>query len=306
MHVRPLTQEDPSLPPTTRGPRRALPPARPGHRHRGRRARRPAADRPPRTRPTRAALRGRGRRRHVVGLSLSLIREGVWGYSLFAVAERVQRPRARAARCSTPPGTTAGRERPHHPQLRAPGGHAPLRPDRAAAAAVHRGGRDRRPRRAPDLSPVRDAGGRRRPSVVDAIGRELRGAGHGVDLQVLLEVGTRLAVVEDRAFALFAGAGVILAGGRDDEERRAGAAGAPSRAWAAARRSHVDFLTAGQDWAVQTCLSAGLALSPDGPMFAGGDLGPMRAVPAERGLPLGRRPSTSSRSRRRPPRGRGG
>jgi hypothetical protein len=35
----------------------------------------------------------------------------------------------------------------------------------------------------------------------------------------------------------------------------------------------VDFLTAGQDWALPVCLDARLALSPDGPMFAGGALG---------------------------------
>jgi hypothetical protein len=38
----------------------------------------------------------------------------------------------------------------------------------------------------------------------------------------------------------------------------------------------VDFLTAGQDWAIRACLDAGLALSPDGPLFAGGDVGPLR------------------------------
>ena len=38
----------------------------------------------------------------------------------------------------------------------------------------------------------------------------------------------------------------------------------------------VDFLTAGQDWAVRACLDAGLVLSPDGPFFTGGDLGPLR------------------------------
>ena len=38
----------------------------------------------------------------------------------------------------------------------------------------------------------------------------------------------------------------------------------------------VDFLTAGQDWAIRACLRAGLALSPDGPVFTGGALGPLR------------------------------
>jgi hypothetical protein len=38
---------------------------------------------------------------------------------------------------------------------------------------------------------------------------------------------------------------------------------------------NVDFLTAGQDWALPVCLAARLSLSPDGPMFAGGSLGPL-------------------------------
>ena len=38
---------------------------------------------------------------------------------------------------------------------------------------------------------------------------------------------------------------------------------------------NVDFLTAGQDWALPVCLDARLSLSPDGPMFAGGTLGPL-------------------------------
>ena len=38
---------------------------------------------------------------------------------------------------------------------------------------------------------------------------------------------------------------------------------------------NVDFVTAGQDWALPVCLDARLSLSPDGPMFAGGTLGPL-------------------------------
>jgi len=41
------------------------------------------------------------------------------------------------------------------------------------------------------------------------------------------------------------------------------------------RPESVDFITAGQDWAIPVILDAGLALSPDGPVFAGGRLGPM-------------------------------
>jgi hypothetical protein len=38
----------------------------------------------------------------------------------------------------------------------------------------------------------------------------------------------------------------------------------------------VDFISAGQDWAIAVILEAGLALSPDGPLFVRGDVGPLR------------------------------
>jgi hypothetical protein len=38
---------------------------------------------------------------------------------------------------------------------------------------------------------------------------------------------------------------------------------------------HVDFISAGHDWAVQACLRAGLALSPDGPVYVRGEVGPL-------------------------------
>ena len=41
--------------------------------------------------------------------------------------------------------------------------------------------------------------------MADAIGRELRGAGHGRDLPVPMAHGARLLVFEDRAFALARG-----------------------------------------------------------------------------------------------------
>jgi hypothetical protein len=36
----------------------------------------------------------------------------------------------------------------------------------------------------------------------------------------------------------------------------------------------VDFLTAAQQWALPVLLDAGLLLSPDGPVFLRGDVGP--------------------------------
>ncbi len=210
----------------------------------------------------------------IVGLSISLIREGVWGYSLFAVAERVHgRGLGRALfDAAWDYGRAAGGHiilsSAHPAAMRLYGQTGlPLLPCIAAAGIADL-------TRAPDLSAVRDAGAGEL-DLVDAIGRELRGAGHGADLQVLLEVGTRLVLVEDRAFVLYRGPRVILAGGRDDEAAALALWGAFARMGRGATVS-VDFVTAGQDWAVQTCLTAGLALSPDGPMFAGGELGPLR------------------------------
>ncbi|MEP6954322.1 MAG: GNAT family N-acetyltransferase [Solirubrobacteraceae bacterium] len=210
----------------------------------------------------------------VVGVSISLIREGVWGYSLFAVSEHVHgRGLGRALfDAAWDYGRAAGAHiilsSAHPAAMRLYGlTGLPLLPCVAAAGIADLS-------RAPDLARVRDAGSAEL-GLVDELGRELRGAAHGVDLPVLLEVGTRLVVVEDRAFAFFRGTRLILAGGRDDQSAALALWGAFARMGRGATVT-VDFLTAGQDWAVQACLTAGLALSPDGPMFAGGELGPMR------------------------------
>ena len=206
----------------------------------------------------------------IVGLSISLIREGVWGYSLFAVAERVHgRGLGRALfDAAWDYGRAAGGHiilsSAHPAAMRLYGQTGlPLLPCIAAAGIADLG-------RAPDLSGVRDAGAGEL-HLVDAIGRDLRGAG----LPVLLVVGTRRVLVVDRAFPLYPAPRLTRPGARDDEAAALALWGAFARMGRGATVS-VDFLTAGQDWAVQTCLTAGLALSPDGPMFAGGDLGPMR------------------------------
>ena len=76
--------------------------------------------------------------------------------------------------------------------------------------------------RAPDVDDVVDAG-EAGIAVADAIGRELRGAGHGRDLPVPMAHGARLLVFEDRAFALARGSNLIAA-------RRPRRAGRPARA----------------------------------------------------------------------------
>jgi GNAT superfamily N-acetyltransferase len=211
----------------------------------------------------------------IVGVALALVREGIWGLSLFAVARDHQ-------------SRGIGRE-----LLEAAFGHGAnarghlilssespaamrryarlgleLRPCVAAAGIV-----DRTRLRADDG--VVDAGADRIP-VADAIGRAVRGAGHGVDLEIAVDdPGARLLLYEDRAFALVRKDRISLVAGLDDPAATR-ALNAALAATPPGASVSVDFLTAGQDWAVRACLDAGLALSPDGPFFTGGDLGPMR------------------------------
>ena len=70
--------------------------------------------------------------------------------------------------------------------------------------------------RAPDVDGVVDAG-EAGIAVADAIGRELRGAGHGRDLPVPMAHGARLLVFEDRAFALARASNLIMLGARDEQ-----------------------------------------------------------------------------------------
>ena len=138
----------------------------------------------------------------VAGVALALVREGVWGFSLFGVVADLQGRgvgRALFERCWALRGGCA-----RHLILSSenPGRDAQLRGQRPGPAAVRRRRRDRRPRARARPRPRR--GRRRRPAIAiaDAIGRELRGAGHGRDLPVVLAHGGRLLVLEDRAFVL--------------------------------------------------------------------------------------------------------
>jgi GNAT superfamily N-acetyltransferase len=210
----------------------------------------------------------------IAGVALALVRERVWGLSLFAVADEVQRrgvgrrlldaalacapdARGRIILSTEHPGAMrryalAGLSL--HPCVQAGG-----IPDRA---------------RIPDVAgQVEDAGAAGIP-VADAVARHVRGAGHGRDLPLLLENRCRLLTFEDRAFAVLGDFGVVpLLGGRDEEAATAVLAGAMA-ACPPGTTISLGFLTAGQQWAVRACLEAGLVLSPDGPVFLSGDIGP--------------------------------
>jgi hypothetical protein len=211
----------------------------------------------------------------VAGVALALVREGVWGCSLFAVAAGLQGRGVgrRLLEASFDYGRAArghlilSTENPAAMRRYARLG-LELRPCVAAAGIVD-------PVRRPAADGVVEAG-TEGIAVADAIGRAVRGAGHGRDLPVLLEApGTRLLLYEDRAFAVVRDDRVALVAGTDEDAATRVLNGAFATARPGATVT-VDFLSAGQDWAVRACLDAGLALSPDGPLFTGGDVGPLR------------------------------
>ena len=108
----------------------------------------------------------------------------------------------------------------------------------------------------------------------EPISRAVRGAAHGDDLAGLLD-GPRRLLTLPGGFAIHEEGTVRVLAALDDDT----AATLLSACFAQAPRGatvQVDLLTAGQDWAIRTCLRAGLALSPGGAVFTRGDVGPMR------------------------------
>jgi GNAT superfamily N-acetyltransferase len=216
-----------------------------------------------------------GERGRVVGLALALVREGLWGLSLFAVEPALQGngvgrrlldaalAHAEGARGAMILSSTD----PKAMRRYARAGFA-LRPLVAAAGMVDR---ERLPARHPG---VHEATGddlelTERPS------RLVRGATHAPDIPNQLANGCDLLVLGERGFVVHRAGTVRLLAARDEEAGQA-------LLWAALAASkpgatvQVDFISAGQDWAVEVLLDAGLALSPDGPLFVRGEVGPLR------------------------------
>jgi len=107
-------------------------------------------------------------------------------------------------------------------------------------------------------------------------GRAVRGAPYaGRDLEFLTARGMRLFVLGDAGFAVHREGSCVLLAAPD-------ASTAADLLWTCLAAAPpggtctLEFLTAGQDWAVAVALEAGLALSPDAPVFTRGDVGPLR------------------------------
>jgi GNAT superfamily N-acetyltransferase len=210
----------------------------------------------------------------IVGIALALVREDVWGLSLFGVKPGLQGQGiggpllAGALRCAE--GRRAAiilsstDPRAMRRYFRA--GFA-LRPCVAAAGAINRS-------RLP-------AGLRSRAGDIDADGellaaasRHVRSASHGTDVAAMLRTGGELLVLDGRGWAVHREGSPVIVAAFDD-------GAATDLLWSclaagpAGGAVHIDFVSQGNDWAVAVALDAGLALSPDGPIFTRGDLGPL-------------------------------
>jgi GNAT superfamily N-acetyltransferase len=209
----------------------------------------------------------------IVALALSLVRDDVWGLSLFAVKPGLQ-------------GQGLGR-RTLEPALRYADGRRGAiilsSTDPRAMRRYFRAGFLLRPcvASAGQLNRSRlPAGLRSRPGhpeadrdLLDAASRHARGAGHGPDHEAIAAVGGQLLVLDGRGYAWHREGSPVLLAARDEEAAAdllwsCFAAGPPGGS------VHVDFITEHNNWAIAVSLDAGLALSPDGPVFVRGDTGP--------------------------------
>jgi len=210
----------------------------------------------------------------LAAVALALVREDLWGLSLFAVAPHLQ-------------GRGIGARLLKHALAYGDGRRDGLivsTTDPRAMRRYVRTGCAARPCLEASGSVIRSripSGLRSRPGdaeddreLLDACSRHARGAAHGEDIAVLVACGDELLVYENRGFLLHRDGSPVLMAARDEEA----ASDLLWSAFAAARpgaQVDVHHITAGNDWALRVALDAGLALSPGGPVFVRGRPGPL-------------------------------
>jgi predicted N-acetyltransferase YhbS len=206
----------------------------------------------------------------VVGQALAILRDGVWGLSVLAVHPDVH-ARGIGRRLIEAALTHGGGGR---------GGLIVSSVDPKATRLYATSGFDLRPTVSlagiPDRGAI-PAGLRTRPTddleAAGALGAAVRGAAYPPE--DVAAMGGRVLAVEGRGFAVLQEAGPSLLCAVDEET-------ASDLLWSSLAEGppggtvEVLFLTTGQDWAIRTGLAAGLLLSPEGPVFTRGELGPLR------------------------------
>ena len=111
----------------------------------------------------------------------------------------------------------------------------------------------------------------------------MRGATHAPDIALLLDIGLTCSS-HDRGYAIYDDGAPRLLAATDEDAARELLNAVFARA---SEARTVRWITGRQQWAIETCLQAGLQLSTaSGALFVGGDVGPFTSLPAERGLPV--------------------
>lgn len=111
-------------------------------------------------------------------------------------------------------------------------------------------------------------------SVLDALGRDVRGAAYGRDLELLEAQGDVVHLVGEDAAVVRHDGIIRLAAARDEQAARLALRGALA-AVPPGHTVHLNQLRSGMDWAIDEALAAGLALSPEGPIFSDQPLHPL-------------------------------
>lgn len=212
----------------------------------------------------------------IVGAAVGIIREGVWGLSLLVLLPDFQ-GRGIGTRLYAPAFEYGAAQdggiilSSSHPAAmrryaRSPG-------YRLLPTVGLSGNWD--PRRVPAALRCRPGDLSADARTIDAASRHVRGASHMRDLPILFErPGFTLLVIEDDGFVCARNGSPWLLAARTEaaaEDLLWGAIASGPRGGTAS----VDFVTAENQWAVRVGLEAGLAISPDGPMFVRGEVGPM-------------------------------
>ena len=204
-----------------------------------------------------------------VGAALALVRDGVWGLSLLVVRPDAQSAGAGGALLRA--ALAYGRD--------ARGGIILASTDTRALRAYHRAGFTMHPSAVAEGRPAGMAEDRavvpfdpgRDAAMAAAVGRAVRGAAHGPDLDALRAAGCELLAYPGRGFAAHRAGGLKLLAAADEGAASALLRTVLARAPVAAE---VSWLTGAQRWAVDVALEAGLALDVWGAVFLRGDVGP--------------------------------
>ena len=205
----------------------------------------------------------------VVGASLGIVREGLWGLSLLVVRPDAQSSgigRELLDRAHAYADGAHGRVVLASPDPRALRSYARL--GLAMHPAVRALGRPRNVAMPPEVRP----GTRADLPLTVLVDRAVRGAAHGEDVGALLDLGGKMLVLDERGYAIVRDGTVRILAATDEAAaatllRGCLAAAGPSDAL-------VEWITSAQGWAIAPCLDAGLDLRMDGAVFLAGDVGP--------------------------------